>query len=635
MLPIIVVVSFEEGRGGGHLVRGAELTQKLRALGREAFLFIAGGRGVNEAHEIARGVGVAGIDTEGFDSLLFFGSLEEKRWAFVVLDRFATSYDELRRYMALCPIAAIDEGGIHRRDCDFLFDLLPQLPRHKANYKANICAPHLLSLPKNKKNKPFPPVCFEDSKNPAKILITFGAENAKNLSLKTAMALSSIKNAEITVITAEKPIKAVLKSALNMNFIEFIPNLREKLAEFDIIITHFGLCAFEALAAGTPVMLISPSRYHEKLARNCGFFSRGLGLSGIPNKSQWRFCEEASRKTAKRYNLLERSPAQKDISGFIAALEPMVFRKCPVCGANDGAKNDADCGVLARFNDRTYRRCSRCGTIFASRLAPPPVVYSDVYFFEDYKRQYGKSYLDDFAHIKALGKKRLFYICRLVRGSANGGIVGGANGGVAGKKLLDIGCAYGPFLDAARDAGFEALGLDASLGAVNYVQKTLGIPARQGFFPDAFDEPFNAPKNFDVITLWFVIEHFTEPRAALRRIHRLLAKDGILAFSTPSASGVSGLFSRLNFLEQSPADHWTIWNPHGMFGAGGVRRALRDAGFKTIKIVSTGHHGERVPFIGSIFKSAAGKKIWNVISAVFMLGDTFEVYARKSETADG
>jgi len=53
-------------------------------------------------------------------------------------------------------------------------------------------------------------------------------------------------------------------------------------------------------------------------------------------------------------------------------------------------------------------------------------------------------------------------------------------------KLLDIGCAYGPFLAAAKDGGFDPLGLDPAGEAVDYVKKTLGIPALRGFFPDDF-----------------------------------------------------------------------------------------------------------------------------------------------------
>jgi hypothetical protein len=60
---------------------------------------------------------------------------------------------------------------------------------------------------------------------------------------------------------------------------------------------------------------------------------------------------------------------------------------------------------------------------------------------------------------------------------------------------------------------------------------------------------------------------------------------------------------------------------------------LKISGFKVKKIVVTGHHPERFPVVG---KFVEGKKnllygILLVISKIFRLGDTFEVYAKKTE----
>jgi hypothetical protein len=98
-----------------------------------------------------------------------------------------------------------------------------------------------------------------------------------------------------------------------------------------------------------------------------------------------------------------------------------------------------------------------------------------------------------------------------------------------------------------------------------------------------------------------------------------------LAFSSPSISGVSGRKSLKSFLENSPGDHFTLWNPRRL------HRTLDRYGFTVKKIIVTGHHPERFPFIGTylgkkrgpVYRAAAG------ISRVFGLGDTFEAYAVK------
>jgi 2-polyprenyl-3-methyl-5-hydroxy-6-metoxy-1,4-benzoquinol methylase len=211
-------------------------------------------------------------------------------------------------------------------------------------------------------------------------------------------------------------------------------------------------------------------------------------------------------------------------------------------------------------------------------------------------------------------------------------------------RLLDIGCAYGPFLAAAREQGFDVMGIDPAPDAVEYVQKTLGIRAIRGIFPrqtaDLEDlrgryllppesaEPSGAEPGedpgigpFDVITLWFVIEHFEEPGRALEEINGLLKTGGVLAFSTPSAAGISRRKQLSAFLKQSPADHWTIWDPRG------AAKILDRYGFRLKKRVITGHHPERFP--GMSRAPAAVLRLCLSLSRIFGLGDTFEAYAVK------
>ena len=196
-------------------------------------------------------------------------------------------------------------------------------------------------------------------------------------------------------------------------------------------------------------------------------------------------------------------------------------------------------------------------------------------------------------------------------------------------RLLDIGCAYGPFLAAAAECGFSPSGVDPVEDAVQYIKEKLGFPAWHGFFPGgakAEDGPF------DAVTLWYVIEHFQEPGKTLREIHRILRDGGILAFSTPSFSGISGRKNLRSFLKASPPDHWSILSPRV------CKKVLKRHGFSVLKIAVTGHHPERFPFFGRFL--SPGKKcllyrLLLVISSIFRLGDTCEVYAEKTGLAGG
>lgn len=93
-------------------------------------------------------------------------------------------------------------------------------------------------------------------------------------------------------------------------------------------------------------------------------------------------------------------------------------------------------------------------------------------------------------------------------------------------RLLDVGTAAGFCVEAARDRGWDAWGLEVSEYAASQAQAR-GLNVVQGDSLAAF-----AGHTFDVITLWDALEHVLDPREVLTHACELLADDGILVFST-------------------------------------------------------------------------------------------------------
>jgi len=603
-MSILIVPACEPGRGGGHLVRSIALVRELRVLGREAWLYIT-----------SPNAGAV-LDAAQFDRswLLAETGLREKSWQCIILDRFQTPAEELAHWQKLAPVIGIDEGGKHRGSFDFLIDILPNCDK----ITPNIASPSFLPLPKN---KPCPSARPETK--PLKILLSFGQEDSAGLGPALAKRLVDHRNIEIILLKGklsnEKSYSSFL--ILNTSLKESISNLNEHLTDYDLIITHYGLTSFEAIYAGVPVLLASPTIYHQKLAKKAGFCTLGIGkknavkkINNLLKKSNFFSSYLNNIKThcaelAVKFNL-DCEPKQS-FAEFVNAITPDVSRNCPVCGAA------IDGQVLARFSERSYLRCKGCGAISMNRINPMPIEYGKEYFFEQYQKQYGKTYIEDFPNLTAMAKRRLAVIKKV--GSREQGA------GNREQTLLDIGCAYGAFLAAAKEEGFSSQGIDPAEDAVRYVTQTLNIPATQGYFPGTHSSFLIPHCSFDVISLWYVIEHFRDCVPALAEIRKLLKPRGALAFATPSFTGISGRGSLKRFLENSPQDHWTVWSPAV------CRKALGKAGFKVKKIVSSGHHPERFPFFG---KFAQNKKsllyrLLMTASKIFSLGDTIEVYALK------
>jgi spore coat polysaccharide biosynthesis predicted glycosyltransferase SpsG/2-polyprenyl-3-methyl-5-hydroxy-6-metoxy-1,4-benzoquinol methylase len=590
---IIIVPAFEPRRGGGHLTRCMKLAAELRSRGKQAVLFVS----------------------SQSDPSLFFQSLNlNPQWRiteidlqqivpdsveFIIIDRFQTPKDELLNWKKIAPVIGIDEGGGHRDKFDFLIDILAPKNFHKPS--ANITSSSLLYFPK----RPLPVKLSAEKK--IKILVSFGHEDPTGLGDTVAHNLSfQNKNGNLDIALLKGVLHTSNSSLKNVRVIDAIPNLAEHLGEYDIIITHYGITAYEALYAKTAILLVNPTTYHEKLAKAAGFFT----AKNLPKINQ-SFLRKLKNHCAKQAVGLEFDKENKNLADLIDELSPKVNRSCPVCGGESSETS------LARFSEGTYRRCKKCGVIYIDRIKSLPLNYDQEYFFENYKNQYGKTYLEDFPNLTAMANRRLKKIKSLMPVTQN-------------DSLLDIGCAYGPFLAAAKEKGFSPCGIEPAKEAARYVQKKLRLTVVHGSFPDTwFPVPTSQSAQYEVVTLWYVIEHFEDCLKALSEIRKVLEIDGILAFSTPSFSGISGRSSLYKFLKKNPADHFTIWSPKM------CKKALSLTGFKVKKIVISGHHPERFRFFGILAGSKISPIYWILflISKIFRLGDTFEVYAVKKALA--
>ena len=96
-------------------------------------------------------------------------------------------------------------------------------------------------------------------------------------------------------------------------------------------------------------------------------------------------------------------------------------------------------------------------------------------------------------------------------------------------SLLDIGTAAGGFLAAAKRRGWRAEGCEPNRWLAAWGSRQYGVRIRPG---SLFEQNYE-PQQFDVITLWDVIEHTTDPKATLERCRTLLKPGGLLIVNYP------------------------------------------------------------------------------------------------------
>lgn len=155
--------------------------------------------------------------------------------------------------------------------------------------------------------------------------------------------------------------------------------------------------------------------------------------------------------------------------------------------------------------------------------------------------------------------------------------------GAGGGKLLDVGCAHGWFLDAARRRGYVASGIEPDRDVASAAVRR-GHSVMHGLFPNVLP----AGAQFDVVVFNDVFEHLPDPRAALRAIAGVLPPQGLLAINLPSSRGVfyrlAEALRRLGW--RAPHDRlWQVGfpSPHlSYFHPDALTRLASDVGFEEV-----------------------------------------------------
>jgi len=239
---------------------------------------------------------------------------------------------------------------------------------------------------------------------------------------------------------------------------------------------------------------------------------------------------------------------------------------CSVCGATTRvalARTVAGEGVAPIV----YASCVACEHLSLVCGADPRSVYAEKQYYSARARSGSgyHAYGDERAYREAKGTR----IVEWLSGHGNGG-----------RRLLEVGSAFGYTRKAAQDAGWGTAGVDLNPHAIDHARSLYGMETHVGPLSACLVDGRIARESWDVALYQFVLEHVPDPERELCAAAETIAPGGTLALIVPSADAaeIAVFQGRYRSLR---ADHLHV------FSCRSLEVILQAAGFAVVESFTT------------------------------------------------
>lgn len=187
---------------------------------------------------------------------------------------------------------------------------------------------------------------------------------------------------------------------------------------------------------------------------------------------------------------------------------------CNLCGTRDG--------TLVEVKDRhgaalNVTCCRACGLTYVDPL--PSADELARFYAQRYRREYKSADAPRIRHVFRAGRvalERFRTVALLAQPPA---------------RVLDCGAGGGEFAYLLASRGYRVTGIEPNDGYRDFARSEYGVDLRSGTLDDASF----APREFDVISLFHVLEHLRDPRAGLAKLAGWLKPGGHLYVEVPNA----------------------------------------------------------------------------------------------------
>lgn len=160
--------------------------------------------------------------------------------------------------------------------------------------------------------------------------------------------------------------------------------------------------------------------------------------------------------------------------------------------------------------------CQHCGLAWTD---PTPTSEElEKFYIDDYREAYKGTFEPKRKHTYRAGRVALKRWKRLAPHLPTGG------------ALLDVGSGGGEFLFLMRQNGYDVSGIEPNRGYGEYAKRELNLPITLSFI----GEELPIKGEFQVITMFHVLEHLRDPLSMIQTLARRLMPGGVLVIEVPN-----------------------------------------------------------------------------------------------------
>ena len=190
---------------------------------------------------------------------------------------------------------------------------------------------------------------------------------------------------------------------------------------------------------------------------------------------------------------------------------------CPVCGKADFTPFLQSNDFFLTKEEYTIVICNSCGMKFVN---PRPEASEIGKYYES----------PDYISHDAGKKDSLNFLYRQARNFSIKKKYKLVEEHSRGKKLLDIGCGTGEFIFFCKNNGFEVTGIEPGENPRFFAQSKYKLDVYEETYLNNLFQP-----EFDVITLWHVLEHVHLLHERMNKIEEIMKPNGTLIIAIPNS----------------------------------------------------------------------------------------------------